>query len=259
MKRKLLTIIVLCLVILTSGCIKKDKTDALDKIIKRDKLIVGTKFDTKPFGFIDNTGELKGFDIDLAKYIAKSILGDENKIEFKQVTPSNRILALNSGEVDMVIATMTMTNQRKQIIDFSTPYYIAGQAVLVPKNSKINSISDLNGKRVIIIFGSTSEKNLRMVAPEAQIIGFKTYTSGYSALKSGRADAMTSDDVILMGFAEADPSFKLLPQKYTKEPYAIAFRKDSTSLKLEERVESILESMKREGKLKEIQNKWIKS
>lgn len=258
MKSKLLSVIALCLLIFIAGCTKKEDTDTLNKILHRGKIIVGVKYDTKPFGYINEKQELEGYDVDLARYIAKSILGSENKIDFKQVTSSNRILALNSGEVDMVIATMTITKPREEVIDFSTPYYIAGQAVLVPQNSKINSMSDLNGKRVIIIFGSTSEKNLRLIAPNANIIGFKTYTSGYSALKQGRADAMTSDDTILIGFADADPSFKLLPRRYTKEPYAIGFKKGTSSANLKKKVNFILQNMKTNGELEKIKNKWIK-
>lgn len=259
MQQKLLSIIAVCFIFFMSGCTKKaDNTDTLYKIQQRDKIIVGTKYDTKPFGYMDEDQQLKGFDIDLARYIAKSILGDENKVEFKQVTPSNRILALNSGEIDMVIATMTITDQRRKIIDFSIPYYIAGQSVLVPQNSEIKSMSDLNGKRVIIIFGSTAEKNLRLVAPDADIIGFKTYTSGYSALKQGRADAMTSDDTILMGFAEADNTVKLLPKRYTKEPYAIGFKKDPTSARLEAKVNSVLQIMRKDGELEKLKDKWVK-
>lgn len=257
--KKLLTVIALCSVIFITGCTKKsDNTDTLDKILKRGKIIAGVKYDTKPFGYMNEKQELAGFDIDLAKYIAKTLLGDEKKLEFKQVTPSNRILALNSGEVDMVIATMTITKQREEVIDFSQPYYIAGQAVLVPKDSKITSMSDLNGKKVIIIFGSTSEKNLRLIAPDAHIMGFKTYTSGYSALKQGRADAMTSDDTILIGFTEADPSLKLLPKRYTKEPYAVGFKKDVSSLSLKNKVNFILKEMERTGELKKLKHKWVK-
>lgn len=259
MKNKLLAIITLCFIIFVSGCTKKENNaDALSKIMQRGKIIVGVKYDTKPFGYWNEKQELMGYDVDLAKYIAKSILGSENKVEFKQVTSSNRILALNSGEIDMIIATMTITKPREEVINFSIPYYIAGQAILVPKNSEITTMSDLNGKRVIIIFGSTSEKNLRLIAPNANIIGFKTYTSGYSALKQGRADAMTSDDTILMGFADADPSLKLLPKRYTKEPYAIGFKKDSSSLRLNKKVNFILEDMERNGELDKLKSKWIK-
>lgn len=259
MKNKLLSIFAICFVILITGCTKKnDNTDTLDKILQRGKMIVGVKYDTKPFGYMNENQQIVGYDVDLAKYIAKTILEDENKVEFKQVTPSNRILALNSGEVDMIIATMTITNQRKQVIDFSIPYYVAGQAVLVPKNSKISTMSDLNGKRVIIIFGSTAENNLRLIAPDANILGFKTYTSGYNALKEGRADAMTSDDTILIGFTMADNSMKLLPKRYTKEPYAIGFKKGPTSTKLRNRVNFIIEDMRRSGELEQLKSKWVK-
>lgn len=260
MKNKLLNIFALCFLLLITGCTKKDdNTDALDKILQRGKMIVGVKYDTKPFGYMNENQQIVGYDVDLAKYIAKTILGDEDKVEFKQVTPSNRILALNSGEVDMIIATMTITNQRREVIDFSTPYYIAGQAVMVPKNSKITTMSDLNGKRVIIIFGSTAENNLRLIAPDANILGFKTYTSGYNALKEGRADAMTSDDTILIGFTMADNSMKLLPKRYTKEPYAIGFKKGKTSAKLKDRVNLILEDMRRSGEMEHLKAKWIKN
>lgn len=248
----------LCILTLLAGCARKDNNaDTLDRIEQRGKIIVGVKSDTKPFGYFNEKKELTGFDIDLAKCIAKKLLGDESKVEFKQVTSSSRILALNSEQVDMVIATMSITQQRKQVIDFSIPYYIAGQAILVPKNSNIRSISDLNGKKVIIIFGSTAENNLRMVAPDADIIGFKTYISGYYALKQGRADAMASDDTILAGFAMSDNSTKLLPQKYTKEPYAIGFRKVEKSIRLKKRINAILEEMRANGELEKLKRKWI--
>lgn len=258
-KNKLLPILVLCFALFTAGCTKQtDNTDALDKILQRGKIIVGVKYDTNPFGYITEKGQLEGFDIDLAKQIAKCLLGDSSKVEFKQVTSSNRILSLNSGEVDMIIATMTENKQRRMVVDFSNPYYIAGQVILVPKNSTIQTMSDLNGKRVIIIFGSTSEKNLRQVAPDAIIMGFKTYTSGYSALKEGRADAMTSDDTILREFALQDPSLKLLPKKYSKEPYAIAFKKGDSTKRLRNKVNDIIEDMSQSGELRQLKAKWIK-
>lgn len=258
MKNKLLIILTLCFVLFATGCTKQeDNTDTLSAIHKRGKLIVGVKFDTKPFGYLEKH-ELVGFDVDLARAIAKSILGSEDKIEFVQVTPSSRILALDTKQVDMVIATMSITPQRERMIDFSAPYYIAGQAILVPKNSKITSISDLNGKNVIIVYGSTAENNLRLIVPDAKIMGFRTYTSGYSALKQGIADAMVADDTILMGFAESDDNLKLLPKRYTKEPYAIGFKKGEESAKLEKKVDFILKDMKQNGDIARLKNKWVK-
>lgn len=259
MKNKLLIILTLCLALFFSGCTKQeDNTDTLNAIHERGKLIVGVKFDTKPFGYFNEKQELVGFDVDLAKAIAKSILGSEDKIEFVQVTPSSRILALDTKQVDMVIATMSITPQRERMIDFSTPYYIAGQAILVPKTSKITSISDLNGKKVIIIYGSTAENNLRLIAPESEIMGFRTYTSGYSALIQGIADAMVADDTVLMGFAAADENLKFLPKRYTKEPYAIGFKKGEESAKLEKKVDFILKGMLRNGDIARLKSKWVK-
>lgn len=258
MKKKLLLLFLMFFAILFTGCEKKEKTDALDKIYQRGKIVVGVKYDTKPFGYIDSHQKLVGFDVDLAHEIAKSLLGDENKVEFKQVTPSNRILALNSGQIDMIIATMTITPQRKQIVDFSSPYFIAGQAILVPQKSDIKSLRELNKKRVIIVFGSTAERNLRLMAPEAIVMGYKTYTSGYDALKQGRADAMTSDDTILLGFAMQDKSLKLLPARYSKEPYAAAFKKGKSSDRLRTKVDFIIKGLAASGELKHLKAKWIK-
>lgn len=258
MKNKLFLILVLCFVLFFAGCTKnEDKTDTLAKILKRGKIIIGVKYDTKPFGYLNDKKELVGFDIDLARNIAKSILGSADKIEFKQVTSSSRIFALNSDEVDMVIATLSITPQRKQVIDFSLPYYMAGQAVLVNKNSKISSMSDLNGKKVIIVYGSTAENNLRLMVPDANIIGFRTYLSAYNALKQGLADAMVSDDTILMGFVESDNALKLLPRRYTKEPYAVGFKKDEASLRLEKKVDFVIKNMRLNGDLERLKDKWI--
>lgn len=256
---KLFITTILCLALFLTGCNTNEQSkDTLSKIQERGKLIVGVKYDTKPFGYFNHKHELVGLDVDLAKTIAKNILGSENKAEFVQVTPSSRILALNSNQVDMVIATMTITPRREHIIDFSLPYYLAGQSILVPKTSKITSISDLNGKKVIVVFGSTAEDNLRLIAPDAQVMGFRTYTSGYNALKQGLADAIMSDDTILMGFAQDDKSLKLLPKRYTKEPYAVGFKKGEESTRLVKKVDFIINNMRQDGELERLKDKWVK-
>ncbi len=256
--KKILNILVICATLLLSACSQKqESTDTLSKIIKRDKLIVGVKFDTKPFGFIGENSQLAGFDVDIAKAIAKSLLGDETKIEFKPVTSANRILTLNSGKVDMIIATMTITPQRQEIIDFSMPYYMTGQAIMVSEKSDITSIQDLKDKKVIIVFGSTAESRLRIMAPEARIMGFKTYTSAFNALKAGKADAITSDETILLGWAMENKDVKLLPQNYSKEYYGVGFRKGEETSSLKNRVNSILSNMTKNGELKKIKRKWI--
>ena len=254
---KKIVLFLLLIMVVTSACGKKDvKKDDLTSILQRDKIIVGVKDDTKPFGFRDKDGNLAGYDIDLAREIAKGLLGSENKVEFVPVTPSNRIMRLNNEDVDMLISTMSVTNQRQQVVDFSIPYYIAGQAIMVNSDSKAATIRDFTGKRMIIVFGSTSEKTLRMNVPDVKVIGYKTYPEAYKALKARKADAMVADDTILLGFTLSDKSVRLLNKRYSKEPYAVAFRKTNASKDLQYKVNYILENMQSSGKLNRLQEKW---
>ncbi len=138
------------------------------------------------------------------------------------------------------------------IIDFSNPYHIAGQAVLVKKGSPVKSIRDLSGKTAIIIFGSTSEQSLRTAIPNLKVIGYKTYTEALNALKDGKGDAIVSDDTILLGMQLKDDSVTLLPKRYTKEPYAVAFRKGIESRDLIRAVNNVIDIETRNGQLKKI-------
>jgi putative glutamine transport system substrate-binding protein len=251
----------LSLIIFLTGCSfqsNQPQLDKLEQIKQRGKLIVGVKFDSKPFGFVDENNQVQGFDIDVAKEIAKNLLGDSNAIEFKQVTSSNRIFMLTSDAVDIVIATMTINPKRLEVVDFSQPYYVAGQAIMIPENSDIRGIKDLNNKKVIIVLGSTSEKNIRMMAPDAVIQGFRTYNDAFSALKAGRGNALTTDDSILYGFLDTDKTFKILPQRYTKEPYGIAIKKGTETETLRMTIDEILYNMEKKGTFKQIKNKWVK-
>lgn len=254
---KKIILVLICFCFIFSGCGKKaSENDDFANVIKRDKLIVGVRDDAPPFGFKDEKGNLIGYDIDLAKIIAKDILGNENKIEFVPVTASNRIMKLSAGEVDFLIATMSITNQRQQILDFSVPYYVAGQAILVNSSSKATSLSDFEGKKLIIVFGSTSERNLRTNVPEVNVIGYKTYNDAYRALKQNKADGIVADDTILLSYALKDKSVKLLPKRYSKEPYAVVFRKEKESERLLIRVNHIIGRLESKGVLNRLQEKW---
>lgn len=258
---KKILLLSLSFIIFLAGCgFKSDQPqmDKLDKIKQRGKLIVGVKYDSKPFGFMDEKNQIQGFDIDIAREIAKNILGDPNAVEFKQVTSSNRIFMLTSDAIDVVIATMTINPKRLEVVDFSQPYYVAGQAIMIPQNSDIRGIKDLNHKKVIIVLGSTSEKNIRMMAPDAIIQGFRTYNDAFSALKAGRGSALTTDDSILYGFLDADKSFKILPERYTKEPYGIAIKKGTETETLRMAIDESLYLMEKNGTLKQIKHKWVK-
>lgn len=238
------------------GCAKNNPKDDLESITKRGKLIVGVRNDTKPFGYKDINGTLQGYDIDLAKLIAKDVLQDEDAVEFVPVNASNRISKLNSREVDIIIATMSITDQRQLVADFSVPYHVAGQAILVRRGSDITALGQLNKRRVIIVYGSTGEMSIRRNVPEAIIIGYRNYNDAFKALKAGEADALIADDTILMNIAMDDEAVKILPKRYSREPYAVAFRRGGGADKLKERVNFLINNLLVTGRLEKLQKKW---
>ncbi|EJL44283.1 glutamine ABC transporter substrate-binding protein [Brevibacillus agri] len=229
----------------------------LAKIKERDKFVVGVKYDLNLFGLKDpSTGNVEGFDIDIAKAIAKKVLGDENKIELKEVTSKTRIPMLKNGEIDAIIATMTITEERKKEVDFSDVYFMAGQSLLVKKDSPINSIKDLQkGMKVLTAKGSTSAKNIRESAPDAEVLEFENYAEAFTALKAGQGDALTTDNALLYGMAKQDPNYRVTEETFTEEPYGIAINKgDAEFVKT---VNDVLKEMKENGEYDKIYEKWI--
>lgn len=252
--------IFLCLVAFYFLILKPEKyeeTDVYESIMKSGIVRIGVNTDSKPFAFYDKEGNLVGYDIDLAKYIAEYLIGSNKKIKFVPVTPSNRLMKISTGEVDIVIATLTITPQRQQIIDFSIPYDTAGQALLVRNTSKISSIGDLSGQNVGVIWGTTAEKNMTALAPSANVIGFKTYNEAYKALKNGKIDAITSDDTILSRFVMSDNQVILLPKRYSKEPYGIGFKKGSGSDKLKKSIDDAISDLKQKNVINRIHRQWL--
>ena len=257
MIRNLLVILSLFMLLLT-GCGKKEEPlpDDLQVIKERDKLVVGVRDDTKPFGYLDKDGNLTGFDIELAKMMAEHILGDSSKIEFVVVSADDRILLLNTQKIDMLVATMTITQQRLRVVDFSETYYVAGQAVMVKAKSPYTTFNELADKRLVVVYGTTGEKSLRHIYPTAKIIGFKTYSEAFEALKNDDADAIVADDTVLLGYALDDKSVRLLSKRYSREPYAIAFRQGAQSQSLQMVVNEYLNFLLSTGKLKKLAQKY---
>ena len=233
------------------------ESDLYDEIIQRDYIRVGINTESKPFGFVDKDGEIQGYDADIARYIAQYLLSNQNKVEFIPVTTANRVLKASTGEADIVIATMTITPQREEIIEFSVPYNIAGQAVLVKTKSKITSIADLAGQNIGVVWGTTAEKNLSNLFPTANVVGFTSYKEAYMALKNGQINAITSDDTILSRFVLEDNEVKLLPQRYSKEPYGIGFKKGKSTKKLKIKIDSAINDMRQKGVLLRLRKKWL--
>jgi putative glutamine transport system substrate-binding protein len=236
------------------------KTPTLEQIHKRGRLIAGVKYDSKPFGYLDSHGTLEGYDIDLLRELAKRILGDENAIEFRQVLSSTRVVSLNSGSIDIVAATMTITSERAKVVDFSQPYFIAHQAVLVPLNSPAHHLDDLRGKTILFVLGTTGETTIKKRLPQATYRGFKSSTDAFSALRAGEGDAMTTDNTLLSGFIADHCGFRLLPDALSDEPYGLAVRQDggpSPTGSFRSAINLALSAMQRDGTLDRLRAKWL--
>lgn len=229
----------------------------LDAIKDRGKLVVGVKFDTKLFGLKNpSNDEVEGFDIDIAKALAKSILGDETKIELKEVTSKTRIPMLDSNEIDLIIATMTITEERRKQVDFSEVYFKAGQSLLVKKGSAIKSIDDVKkGTKILAVKGATSVDNIIEKSPEATVLEFDNYQDAFSALKAGQGDALTTDNAILYGMMAQDAGYEVVGEPFTDEPYGIAIKKGETALV--DAVNKELAALKSSGEYNKIYEKWI--
>lgn len=260
MKKALLYFLLFSGILFFTGCDRKnvEPDDMLSRVRFRNNIVIGIKDDSKPFGFVQN-GEITGFDADVAKEIVKKILGDNKKscYTFVAVTPESRIADLNSKKVDIVIATMSINSKRASVVDFTIPYFVAGQAIMIPKDSKIYSIEDLNYKKVVVILGTTGEKTIRQLAPYATVLGKKNYNDAFELLKNGTVQAILADDSILYGFLPDNKGYKILPQRYTREYYAVALRKGKENELLKKELNKILENMQQSGKLNRIKEKWI--
>lgn len=227
------------------------------KIAANKKLVVGVKFDQPGFGLKDPaTGKVDGFDVAVAKEIGKALGLKEDQIEFVEAVSANRIPFLQEDKVDLVIATMTINADRKTQIDFSRPYYLAGQSILVKKdNTTIKSVDDLNGKKVCSVQGSTSEKNVQAKAPQAELLSLTGYAACVSAMKDGRVEAVSTDDIILAGFAAADNTLKLVGGQFTQEPYGIGVKKGKTDLV--QFIDAQLDRMFKDGTWDKIYEKYL--
>lgn len=197
----------------------------LEDARRRGKLLAGVRTNSPPFGYVDSTGAIRGFDVDIARYLARSLFDEEGRLELVPVTAGSRIPFLYSDWIDVIIATMSVTGERRQVLDFSEPYFISGSMLLTPKDSPIKGIGDLAGKTVAVIEGAVQENDLEHVAPQAKQVKFAKIPEAVSALKSKRVDAFCQDDVVVLSLAKENPDLQAVGKPFIPHPYAIAVRK----------------------------------
>ena len=196
-----------------------------------DTLRVGIKYDQPGLGFKDGD-TYSGFDVDVARYIAKDLGYPEDKIEWVESPSANRENMLSNGQVDMIVATYSITDARKQSVNFAGPYFVAGQDLLVKSdNTDITGPEDLEGKNLCSVTGSTSAQKIKdKYAGSVNLVEQGGYADCVTMLGSGGVDAVTTDDIILAGLAATDANkgkFKVVGAPFTEEKYGVGIPKDS--------------------------------
>lgn len=229
----------------------------IQAIKDRGVLKVGVKVDVPKFGYKNpESGQIEGFEIDLSKQIAKKILGDENKVEFQGVTAKTRGPLLDNGEIDMVAATFTITDERKKSYNFSDSYLKDGVGLLVKKDSGVKTLKDLDGKTIGVAQSSTTKKALEEQATKdgatLKFSEFGSYPEIKAALDSGRVNCFAVDASILNGYV--DDTSVILDDRYNPQEYGIASKKDNTELA--KVINEVVNEMKSSGEMDKLVEKW---
>jgi len=197
------------------------------------KITVGIKFDQPGLGLKKPDGSYAGFDVDVATYVAKQLGYSANQIAWKETPSADRENALARGDVKFIAASYSITDERKAKVDFAGPYLLAHQDLLIRSDDNITKATDLNGKKLCSVTGSTSAQNIKdKIAPKAQLREYGTYSECIDGLQSGAVDALTTDDSILAGYAAQDQykgKFKLAGLKLSNENYGIGVKKGDTT------------------------------
>lgn len=223
---------------------------------KKGVLVAGVKDSTPGFGYIDEkTRDIVGYDVDFCKAIAKKM---GVKLELRPVTSATRMPQLMTSNIDIIAATMTITAERAQQIDFSYTYFFTGQKFITNKGA-VKKLSDLEGKRIGTAKGSTSEQNAKKALPTATILSFDDYPQALLALQQGKVSAVTTDESILANLLSKAPD----KEKYeipadiriSDEPYGLGMRKGDKAFV--DFVNATILEMEKSGEAKRIFDDWF--
>ena len=216
-------------------------------------LKVGINIGYVPFEFkTDNKSELQGFDVDLIKAVASKM---NCKVEFYDYVFDDLISALNNKEVDVIISSMTVTDERKAQISFSEPYFSSGLAIVIGSNSRINSLSGLEGKTIFVEKGTTGA-DIAKTVKNANVLEFDSLSDKFSIIKHWNGAALITDRPVIEYALKNVDGLKIIGKNLTHEEYGIGLRKADT--KLQQEINAALKSLKTSGEYDKIYNKWFK-
>ncbi|MDR2796678.1 MAG: transporter substrate-binding domain-containing protein [Spirochaetaceae bacterium] len=233
LKKLFLFVSAALLIVTASACKKQEDASGTAAIKRAGVLKVGVKADVPGFGlFNTSTNQYEGLEIEIAKLLAKEILVDSGKVRFEPVTAKTRGPLLDNGELDMIIATFTITDERKLTYNFSTPYYTDAVGMLVKKSSGISRLADLNGKMIGVAQSATSKEAIdaaaKAIGVTLQFAEFSTYPEIKAALDSGRVDVFSVDKSILNGYLDSESV--ILPDEFSPQPYGVTTKLSNKAL-----------------------------
>jgi polar amino acid transport system substrate-binding protein len=229
---------------------------AVSTIHNRGRLIVGLDIGSNLFSFRDPiTGEITGFDVDIAGEVARDIFGTPSQVEYRILSSDDRVTALQNNQVDIVVKTMSITCERKKLVNFSTEYLSANQRILAPRDSSIRQASDLSGKRVCAVAGTTSMKRIQQINPPPVVVEVVTWADCLVAVQQRQVDAVSTDDSILAGLVSQDPYLHIIGPSMNEEPYGIGVNLGNTGLV--RFVNGTLDRIRRDGTWNTLYRKWL--
>lgn len=195
--------------ILTSAAEDANTVQArsLDEIKEDGMIKIGVFSDKNPFGYVDDNGEVQGYDVYFAKRLAKDLLGSEDAVEFTYVEAASRVEYLQSAKVDVILANFTVTDERKEKVDFALPYMKVALGIVSPDEALITSVDDLEGKKLIVVKGTTAETYFAENYPDIELVKYDEYQEAYDALLDGRGDAFSTDNTEVLAWAQRNDGF----------------------------------------------------
>ncbi|MCX7653823.1 MAG: basic amino acid ABC transporter substrate-binding protein [Fervidobacterium sp.] len=249
-KKKLLWIVAL---ILTTGLVSTVFCQTLTQIKQRGKLLVGTEPTFPPFEFVDEKNQVVGFDIDIANELAKRL---GVKLEIVSLPFDSLIPALLQGKIDLIIAGMTITEERAKVVDFSKPYFEANQAIVVRKDGKFEpkKFEELVGKKVAVQLGTTGDLVVSDING-INVVRFQKFTDAFLELQNGRVDAVVLDEAPAKAYVKKFPKFVISAVVDTGETYGIAVKKGNKELL--NFVNQTLDIIKSAGIYNKLLQKWF--
>lgn len=185
------------------------KARSIDEIKESGVVKIGVFSDKNPFGYVDENGEVQGYDVYFAKRIAKDLLGSEDAVKYSYVEAASRVEYLKSGKVDIILANFTVTKERSEQVDFALPYMKVSLGIVSPEQALISDVGQLAGKHLIVVKGTTAETFFTENHPEIVLTKFDEYQEAYDALLDGRGDAFSTDNTEVLAWAVNNEGFSV--------------------------------------------------